>query len=874
MRVVCLVLAIAAIVTAPAAFAQSTYKTSTSVFDLQQQLSPITLNSNLIYVSGTGVRLANSATSGVASFAGIDAPFPTNNVVCSWNVDMPAGTGIRTEVRAVNGGTATSWYEIARQGTIPSGISRIKGSRTNGIDDDTLMLPSKYPRIEYRVTLYTNTVGVTPTLRLMAVCYADTSTLIPYSELPPPGYTTSLPVPWRSQYWVPGIGGSICGPTSMSMAEAYNGCNLPTETVAADCYDDYNSIYGNWPFIAEGAAKHGFKTYYSRANDQQPIRDHLANGYPVEIGMAYSSGELTNSPIPSTGGHLVLCVGVTSNGDWICNDPAGSDDRWDHVVYLKAEIANVWGTHNATVIPCIPSAVYWRYPYFSYKSSDPISINRNGILELFAKGTNGQIYRMRQFGANGSWTGWTSLGGTAASDPVAVMSRTGGNAVFARFTDGNLYYCYQNGPTGTWSSWTNLGGPIVGKPAVGKSPDGRMDVFCRMADGSIQHRWEDYSSGWQAWASLGGNIGGDPVVALNWEGREEVFVRGTDNQLYHKWQMNDGTWSGWGNLGGQIVGEPSIGKSSDGRLEVFCHFADGSIQHNWQNGAVVGTSWSGWSAYTGIANSNIAAVRTPAFIQEIYYRDSNGSIYRSYQTAVDGGWSAWESIGGSANGTPIIGHNDDGRLQIFEIHPDGKIWNRYQLSGGGWSNWTAYGSPIFPENVPPVIQATAANPTLAAAGDSVSISATVTDNEAVASVTANGTALTNSGGNVWSGSIPADSALGAHSVAIQAVDTSGNTANATGSYTTARVVALTNRAASDSLMNTACANFLVAIYGKVSVVNNGEFTVDDGSGNAVDVFADNHGLTNGQFVRARGVLRSNGSSIHLDSAAGWINTLN
>lgn len=772
-RVVFILLALALVFASPTAFASS-YRTSTSVWDLQQQLSPVTLGAGAMYVSGTGIRISGSNPDAQASFLSTDAPFPVNNVVPSWNVDMPSGTGLRIEIRAVNGGTSTAWYELARQGTTPGG-SRTESDNYGFIDWDTLKTYSNWPRIEYRVTLYTDTVGVTPTLRLMSLCYADDHYWVSYVPLPNPGVTTSLTVPWRSQYWSTVDPDEICGPTSMALAMAYNGCSLSTETVALETYDSHNKAYGNWPFIAQEAARHGFKSYYSRSNGQQPLRDFIAAGVPVEIGMAYGVGQLTNSPIPSTGGHLLLCVGITANGDYICNDCAGSTTFWDHVVYLKAEVANVWLGVGGTTIPCIPNSVYWRFPYYSYKSTDPISTNKNGIMELFANGVDGQMYHIWQMGPNGGWSSWTAMGGNPLSDPVAVTNRTGGNSVFARFTDGNLYYNSQNGSGGAWSGWSSLGA-VVSKPSVGKSPDGRMDVFCRMSDGTIQHRWENTSGGWQAWASLGGNYPGYPVVGLNWEGREEVFVRGADNQLYHCWQLNDGTFSGWASLGGTVSGEPTVGKLSDGRLEVYCRFTDGTVQHNWQNTQSVGTAWGGWSPYSGTTTSNVVAARTPGFIQEIYCSGSGGSINRAYQTSIDGGWSAWESLGGAGLGAPIVGHNEDGRLQVFLFQSDGKMWSRWQQTGGGWSSWTAFGSALFQENVSPVISSvTTTSPALFAENDPVMITATVSDNVAVTEVKADGHPLTSDGAGLWTGSVPAAGTLGLNHVQVVAKDALGNT---------------------------------------------------------------------------------------------------
>ncbi len=880
MRAVCIILAVAA-VAAPAAFAQSSYKTSTTVFDLQEQLSPIQLDSNTIYVSGTGVRLANSATSGTAGFYGTNAPFGVNNVVCSWNVDMPPGTGFRTEVRAYNG-SWTSWFEIARQGTIPGGISRVKGSRSNGIDDDTLMLPSLHSRVEYRVTLYTNTVGVTPTLRLMSVCYADTSTPVPYVPLPNPGYTASLAVPFRSQNWSTVDPCCICGPTSMSMAMAYCGAFLSTEYVVTEEYDSYNDMYGNWPFIAQEAAKYGFKSYYSRSNGQQPLRDLIAQGCPVEFGMAYSAGQLTHSPISSTSGHLVLVVGITSDGNYICNDPAGSTSTWDHVIYDKNEIANVWLGHGGTTIPCIPNNVYWRFPYFPYKSRDPIAINRSGQMEMFAKGVTGKVYRARQASANGSWPNWVDMGGTAACDPVAVINRSGGDSVFARFTDGDLYYAGQSdGPNGSWGGsgqpgWTSLGA-VAGRPAVGKSPDGRLDVFCRMADGTIQHRWQNYDGSWQAWESLGGSVTADPVVALNWEGREEVFVRGTDNQLYHKWQLNDGAWSGWSSLGGTLGGDPVMGKSFDGRLEVYCRFSDGTIRRNQQNGLTVGTSWSGWTSLGGSAASDPAVGRRPGTIvmgvgynQDVFYCDSAGQVWHKYQTSTDGGFSGWESFGGASTGGVTVGHNEDGTLQVFIPQSDGFLWCKSQ-TGGGWTGWTKASSQLYGDITPPVISVVIVPTKLALPGDNVSVLAMVSDNMGVASVTANGADLSKGAGSTWIGSLPASSQMGPHAVSIVATDVFDNTAlNSSGSYATTTVMAVTNRAARDAVTIAGASKYQFALCGRVTVVDTGHFRLDDGSGEPIDTYVNGHGLTSGQYVRVRGILSLYGSQMRLDAAPAWI----
>ncbi len=850
-----------------ASFAYCSRPSSTSVWDLQKQLSPITLGAGAMYVSGTGIRISGTNTTAQAILQGVNGPFSADNIVASWNADMPAGTGIRIELRGVNGATTTVWYEVARQGVTNLPYSRTESDGYGYIDWDTLELYNGWPRIEYRVTLFTNTIGVTPTLRLMALCYTDSFRWIADTPMSGPGVTTSLAVPWRSQYWSTLDPDVICGPTSMSMSMAYNGCNLPTETVAAETYDAYNDGYGNWPFIAQEAARHGFKSYYMRSNSQQTLRDFIAQGVPVEIGMAYGVGQLTNSPIPSTDGHLLLCVGITANGDYICNDPAGSDSRWDHVVFLKSEVANVWLGVGGTTIPCIPNSVYWRFPYFPYKSSDPASINKDGKLELFVKGGNGSIYRISQTAPNGSWSSWANMGGMAASEPVAVTNSTGGNTVFARFTDDNLYCNRQNGSSGSWSGWVNLGGSLAGKPAVGKSPDGRLDVFCRMIDGSIQHRWENYSGGWQNWASLGGSYSSDPVIGLNWDGRQEIFIRASDNQLVHKWQLNDGSWSSWWAMGGTLDGDPVLGRTYDGRIEVYCRFTDGTVRRNYQNGTTVGTGWSGWSSLGVTTSQDVALGRKPDFKEHLFTTDESGLITRRYQTANDGAFSSAESLFGSATSAPIVSHLENGNLQLFTLRPDGSVWGRTQ-SAGGWSGWT---DMAFPDAAPPVIHSVDVEPSVVTPGETVYITVYATDASDVSMVTANGAQLGFAGGGLWMGAITASNEPGQHSVAVHAVDTVGNaSSDSSGSYTVKRIFALNNRAANDAIIGLVSSKYLFAAYGKVSVVNGQQFTIDDGSGTPIKVQAPYHGLSGGEYVRVRGTLVRNGSETTMQSSGEYI----
>jgi len=84
-------------------------------------------------------------------------------------------------------------------------------------------------------------------------------------------------------------------------------------------------------------------------------------------------------------------------------------------------------------------------------------------------------------------------------------------------------------------------------------------------------------------------------------------------------------------------------------------------------------------------------------------------------------------------------------------------------------------------------------------------------------------------------------------------------------------VAVTGRAAGDAVVPEAGDNFRFVVFGRVlsQGLTADEFVLDDGSGIPVKVVAPGHGLAQGQFVRAKGILAT-GSPVTLQSSADRI----
>jgi hypothetical protein len=340
--------------------------------------------------------------------------------------------------------------------------------------------------------------------------------------------------------------------------------------------------------------------------------------------------------------------------------------------------------------------------------------NADGRLELFARGVNRDLIHIFQTAPNNGWSDWESLGvphpeavspdtilGTLVTAPIVGRNADGRLEVFAIGSkdvfQNDLVHIWQTVPNGPWSQWASLEGRLrLTAPAVGQNGDGRLEVFACADDASLWHIWQTApSNGWSDWAPLEGALLGAPVVSSNADGRLGLFARGTDNQLWHMWQTapNNG-WSEWAPMGRGIDAIPSVALNADGRQEVFVN-SGFWLAHIWQSAP--SGPWSGWDAGLSV----LADYEAPGVCRnadgrlEIVGGDFNGVMHQ-WQTAPSNGWSYGESLGGQTSGTPIIGQNADGRLEIFMRGLDRGVYTKWQTApNNGWSDWLRLGDAVI-----------------------------------------------------------------------------------------------------------------------------------------------------------------------------------
>src|SRR6266566_3849801 len=141
----------------------------------------------------------------------------------------------------------------------------------------------------------------------------------------------------------------------------------------------------------------------------------------------------------------------------------------------------------------------------------------------------------------------------------------------------------------------------------------------------------------------------------------------------------------------------TISSSADGRLELFATGKDGALWHLEQT--AVNNGWSNWNsvgtASGGFTSSPVAGPSADGRL-ELFATGKDGNLWHLWQTAVNNGWSSWYShgsAGGGFTGSPIIGPSADGRLELFAIGKDGALWHLWQSAvNNGWSSWYSHGT--------------------------------------------------------------------------------------------------------------------------------------------------------------------------------------
>ncbi len=281
---------------------------------------------------------------------------PWNELIASWNVDMPKDSFLRIEARAVFPDHATKFYTMSLWSSNPAKYPRecVKGQKDadGDVETDTLVLSREAERFQLRLTMGGDARQL-PKIRFLGIHVLD-NTSRPVSLTPnQTAWGKTLPVLERSQMAYEN-GDVICSPTTVSMMLDYWSKKLHRPDLARDVPEVVQGVYdkvwggtGNWALnMAYAGSFPGMRAYVTRMSDLAELEDWVAQGMPVGLSLCYNRLR-GKSREPS--GHLVVCVGFTKDGDAVINDPGTSQNV--RKVFPRANLVDAWAySKNAAYI--------------------------------------------------------------------------------------------------------------------------------------------------------------------------------------------------------------------------------------------------------------------------------------------------------------------------------------------------------------------------------------------------------------------------------------------------------------------------------------------------------------------------------------------
>lgn len=280
-----------------------------------------------------------------------------NQLIPSWNAELPAEGQLKFEVRALYPEHSTKFYTMALWSGDPERNPRKSLAAEQDADGhvatDTLILKQPCQQVQLRVTLV-GTNSAQCRLKFLSVCLTDTNAAPPALEPNRKAWGKLIPVPERSQMLYPD-GKNLCSPTTVSMLLSHWSRVLKRKELDQDVPAVVHEIYdpgwqgtGNWSFnMAYPGSFPALRAYVTRLTDVSELEDWISSGIPVGLSVCYNKLRGYKDRPPS--GHLVVCVGFTEQGDPIINDPGTTL----HVrkTFKRADLVAAWAnSHNAVYL--------------------------------------------------------------------------------------------------------------------------------------------------------------------------------------------------------------------------------------------------------------------------------------------------------------------------------------------------------------------------------------------------------------------------------------------------------------------------------------------------------------------------------------------
>ena len=289
-----------------------------------------------------------------------------NEVLPSWNLDVPPGAGVRVELQVGTKKGWSPWLHIGDWGRVPDGKRSLRFGQGR-VAIDIFRSKQRFTRARFRLSAFPpkahlatprsgpgsrpsakrlslKPVPPKPVLRRLHVTFSDTLEGIhpqPPSSLPkrPP-----LRVPLLRQGSAPkSMSSLVCSPTSVTMVLRSLGKRVSLVNAAQGIWDPHNKLYGVWNRAVQYAWTQGVQGYLTRIASWDRVIQLTQAGHPIIISIAFEKGQLRNAAFSRSDGHLIVLLGLSKDGKTVTvADPGASKGKSIQRVYYRADLSTCW----------------------------------------------------------------------------------------------------------------------------------------------------------------------------------------------------------------------------------------------------------------------------------------------------------------------------------------------------------------------------------------------------------------------------------------------------------------------------------------------------------------------------------------------------
>lgn len=270
---------------------------------------------------------------------------------------------------------------------------------------------------------------------------------------------------------------------------------------------------------------------------------------------------------------------------------------------VHAEVNDVYNV-NPNGFATIPG-------YSDFTGTPSIGENQNGLLRIYAQGTDSNALGVVQTALGGSWSGINQFAGRMLSAPQLVRTGDGLLTFVAMDKNGEVWFRPQkvvNGPVHPWrkvpfSSTTTIDQLNPHLTALSSNAN-TIQLYALAADGDYRSATVSNGVVTSQWSTLQftGGSGALAVVGRP-DGPSQLFARRVGGLIH---QRSAASGAAWTPLLGELVpgvtaaGGPSALMAPDGRIQVAVRGTDGYVYRTGQTNPG-STSWLPWSEITQYA---------------------------------------------------------------------------------------------------------------------------------------------------------------------------------------------------------------------------------------------------------------------------------